>query len=242
MGIFPLTEAVHRHPSPRLMAASHSAMAPVLQPGPRPLTMACLAAPVMPTASIDTSSIGERPRPHSLRELFWAFTWLALQGFGGVLAVVQRELVDRRRWMTNEEFMEDWAAAQILPGPNVVNLSIMVGDRHFGARGALVAVVGMLLLPMLLVVAVAAVYAVFATHPMVVGALRGMGAVAAGLVAGVGCRLAASLGRHPLGPLPCGLIVVATFATMSVLRLPLAWVLPVVGGAACVLTWRKLPA
>ena len=64
----------------------------------------------------------------------------------------------------------------------------------------------------------------------------------AGLVAGVGCRLAASLGRHPLGPLPCGLIVVATFAAMSVLRLPLAWVLPVVGGAACALTWRKLPA
>ena len=74
------------------------------------------------------------PRPHSLGELFWAFTWLALQGFGGVLAVVQRELVDRRRWMTNEEFIEDWAAAQILPGPNVVNLSIMVGDRYFGLR------------------------------------------------------------------------------------------------------------
>ncbi|GAO21991.1 chromate transporter [Alicycliphilus sp. B1] len=153
----------------------------------------------MPTASIDTSSIGERPRPHSLRELFWAFTWLALQGFGGVLAVVQRELVDRRRWMTNEEFMEDWAAAQILPGPNVVNLSIMVGDRHFGARGALVAVVGMLLLPMLLVVAVAAVYAVFATHPMVVGALRGMGAVAAGLVAGVGWPAGGVAGQAPAG-------------------------------------------
>ena len=79
----------------------------------------------------------DHPRPHSLRELFWAFTWLALQGFGGVLAVVQRELVERRRWITNDEFIEDWAAAQILPGPNVVNLSIMVGDRYFGLRGAL---------------------------------------------------------------------------------------------------------
>lgn len=182
------------------------------------------------------------PRPHSLGELFWAFTWLALQGFGGVLAVVQRELVDRRRWMTNEEFIEDWAAAQILPGPNVVNLSIMVGDRYFGLRGALTAVAGMLLLPMLLLVAVAAVYALFASHPMVAGALRGMGAVAAGLVAGVGCRLAASLARHPLGPLRCALITAATFIAMSVLRLPLAWVLPVVGGVACALTWRKLPA
>jgi len=184
----------------------------------------------------------ERPRPGSLGELFWAFTWLALQGFGGVLAVVQRELVERRRWMTNEEFMEDWAVAQILPGPNVVNLSLMVGDRHFGARGAVVAVAGMLLLPMLLVVSVAALYAAFAAHPMVVGALRGMGAVAAGLVAGVGCRLMGALARHPLGPLPCALIVVITLVAMTMLRLPLAWVLPVVGGMACTLTWRKLPA
>lgn len=182
----------------------------------------------------------DHPRPHSLRELFWAFTWLALQGFGGVLAVVQRELVERRRWMSNEQFVEDWAAAQILPGPNVVNLSIMVGDRYFGLRGALVAVAGMLLLPMLLVVVLAVVYAGFADQPMVAGALRGMGAVAAGLVAGVGCRLAASLRKHPLGPWACGAIAAATFVAMSVLRLPLAWVLPVVGGAACALTWRKL--
>lgn len=196
----------------------------------------------MSTPALHTTSADTRPRPHSLGELFWAFTWLALQGFGGVLAVVQRELVERRRWITNDEFVEDWAAAQILPGPNVVNLSIMVGDRYFGLRGALVAVAGMLLLPMLLVVAVAAMYAAFATHPMVAGALRGMGAVAAGLVAGVGCRLAASLARHPLGPLPCGLITAITFIAMSVLRLPLAWVLPVVGGMACTLTWRKLPA
>jgi chromate transporter len=90
---------------------------------------------------------------------------LALQGFGGVLAVVQRELVERRRWLTNDEFIEDWAVAQILPGPNVVNLSIMVGDRYFGLRGALVAVAGMLLLPMLLLLAVATLYAAFASHP-----------------------------------------------------------------------------
>ncbi|MDD2925111.1 chromate transporter, partial [Rhodoferax sp.] len=50
-----------------------------------------------------------QPRPHSLPDLFWAFTWLALQGFGGVLAVVQRELVERRQWLTQEQFLEDWA-------------------------------------------------------------------------------------------------------------------------------------
>jgi len=205
--------------------------------------MTGFAASAMPvTMTAPTITPDQRPRPHSLGQLFWAFTWLALQGFGGVLAVVQRELVERRRWITNDEFIEDWAAAQILLGPNVVNLSIMVGDRYFGLRGALVAVAGMLLLPMLLLLAVATLYAAFASHPMMAGALRGMGAVAAGLVAGMGCKLAASLARHPLGPLPCALITAATFIAMSVLRLPLAWVLPVVGGVACALTWRKLPA
>ena len=54
-------------------------------------------------------------RPTSLSDLFWSFSWLALQGFGGVLAVVQRELVEKKRWLTLEEFVEDWAAAQVLP-------------------------------------------------------------------------------------------------------------------------------
>ena len=203
--------------------------------------MAGFAASAMPvTMTAPAITPDQRPRPHSLGQLFWAFTWLALQGFGGVLAVVQRELVERRRWITNDEFIEDWAAAQILPGPNVVNLSIMVGDRYFGLRGALVAVAGMLLLPMLLLLAVATLYAAFASHPMMAGALRGMGAVAAGLIAGTGLKLAAALRKHPLGPWLCIALAALTFASMAQLRWPLAWVLPALGGLACVLTWRKI--
>ena len=78
-------------------------------------------------------------RPTSLLQLFLAFTRLALQGFGGVLAVAQRELVERLGWLTKEEFVETLAIAQVLPGPNVVNLSMMIGDRFFGLRGAVVA-------------------------------------------------------------------------------------------------------
>jgi hypothetical protein len=76
------------------------------------------------------------PGRSKLTDLFLSFTWLALQGFGGVLAVVQRELVEKKRWLTREEFIEDWAVAQIMPGPNVINLSIMLGCRYFGWRGA----------------------------------------------------------------------------------------------------------
>jgi chromate transporter len=196
----------------------------------------------MPKPQPPTPATEERPRPRSTGDLFWSFTWLALQGFGGVLAVVQRELVEKKRWMTNEEFVEDWAVAQIMPGPNVVNLSVMIGDRYFGLRGAVAALAGMLTFPLLLVLVLAITYAQFASHPAVAGALRGMGAVAAGLVAGVGLKLAMALRRHPLGAVGCVLVAALTFGGMALLRLPLAWVLPVLGGTACALTWRKIPA
>ena len=181
-----------------------------------------------------------RAQPRDPADLFWSFTWLALQGFGGVLAVVQRELVENKRWMTNEEFMEDWSVAQIMPGPNVVNLSIMIGDRYFGLRGALAALAGMLTFPLAVVLALAMVYAEFSSHPAVAGALRGMGAVAAGLIAGVGIKLFASIKTHPLGRPLCVVFTALTVVVMVVLRWPLWWTLPVVGGAACLLTWRKL--
>ena len=182
----------------------------------------------------------QRPQPRSPGDLFWSFTRLALQGFGGVLAVVQRELVEKKRWMTNEEFVEDWAVAQIIPGPNVVNLSIMIGDRYFGLRGAFAALAGMLTFPLMLVLALAVVYAQFSAQPAVAGALRGMGAVAAGLIAGVGIKLFVSIRNHPLGRPLCLAITALTVVAMVALRWPLWWTLPVVGGAACLLTWRKL--
>ena len=184
--------------------------------------------------------LNERPRPRHLRELFWSLTFLALQGFGGVLAVVQRELVEKRQWLSNEEFMEDWAVAQIMPGPNVVNLSIMLGERYFGWRGALVGLCGMLAFPMLVVISLTLVYAQFAGNPAVAGALRGMGAVAAGLVAGMGLKLAGTLRKHPLGKWYCTGLAMAAFVLVAVLRLPLFWALVLVGGSGCVLTYRRL--
>ena len=180
------------------------------------------------------------PQPRSPSDLFWSFTWLALQGFGGVLAVVQRELVEKRQWLSNEEFMEDWAVAQIMPGPNVVNLSIMLGERYFGWRGALVGLCGMLTFPMLVVISLTLVYAQFAGNPAVAGALRGMGAVAAGLVAGMGLKLAGTLRKHPLGKWYCAGLAMAAFVLVAVLRLPLFWALVLVGGTGCVLTYRRL--
>ncbi len=223
------------------MAASCSAMAARYARARAALTIGALDPDTMTSTAQQPSPPPAAPRhPANLRELFWAFTFLALQGFGGVLAVVQRELVDRRRWITNEEFIEDWAVAQILPGPNVVNLSMMIGDRYFGLRGAVTAVVGMLCIPMLLVILLAIAYAHYADIPQVSGALRGMGAVAAGLVIGAGFRLAVAFRKHTLGRVTCWSFAAITFAAMAMWRLPLSWVLFTVGGAACVLAWFKL--
>jgi len=180
------------------------------------------------------------PAPRSPRELFTAFTSLALQGFGGVLAVAQHELCERRRWLTKAQYLEMLSLAQVLPGPNVCNLSLMVGDRWFGWRGAFAALAGMMLAPLVLVLALAALYAEIANHPQVAGALRGMGAVAAGLVIGTALKLAKPMKHSPLGMAWCGVLGIATFVMIALLRWPLVAVLLGLGVFACALAWRRL--
>ena len=189
---------------------------------------------------MNSSPASDPPRPQSLKDLFVSFTWLALQGFGGVLAVVQRELVEKKRWMTQDEFIEDWAVAQVMPGPNVVNLSLMIGGRYFGLKGALAALAGMLTAPLIIVLLLALVYAQFADHPGVAGALRGMGAVAAGLIAATGLKLSSALLKNVLGLPLCIGFGVLCFAAIALLRWPLVYVLLGLGGIACTLAWRKL--
>ncbi|MHB1201224.1 MAG: chromate transporter [Polaromonas sp.] len=182
----------------------------------------------------------DHPHPQSLSDLFVSFTWLALQGFGGVLAIVQRELVEKKRWLTREEFIEDWAVAQIMPGPNVVNLSMMIGARYFGLKGALAALAGMLTVPLVIVLLLALLYAQFASHPGVAGALRGMGAVAAGLIAATGLKLVGALKSNVLGLRLCVGFGVLCFVAIALLRWPLAYVLIGLGSVTSVLAFRKL--
>ena len=178
--------------------------------------------------------------PGSPLELFIAFNSLALQGFGGVLPVAQRELVERRRWLSKEQFVEMLALSQVLPGPNIVNLALMFGDGHFGLRGAFTAVAGLLLAPLVIVLALTALYGQFAQVAFVSGALRGMGAVAAGLVISTAFKLLGALRSNPMG-LPLGLVFAAlTVVAIAWLRLPLVWVVAG-GGAVCIaIVWRRL--
>ena len=178
--------------------------------------------------------------PGSVHELFVAFNRLALQGFGGVLPVAQRELVERLRWLDKEQFVEMLAISQVLPGPNIVNLALMFGDRFFGIRGAMAALAGMLLAPLVIVLALTALYAQFAEVSMVSGALRGMGAVAAGLVISTALKLLGTLRRNPMG-LPISVAFAAfTFAATAWWRLPLVWVIVGLGSLAMAVAWARL--
>ena len=178
-----------------------------------------------------------KPQPRDKTDLFVSFTLLALQGFGGVLAVVQRELVEKKEWLSPEEFVEDWAVAQTLPGPNVVNLSLMIGGRYFGLAGALSALAGILLFPTIIALSLAAAMAGFVDGAMAKNMLRGMGAVSAGLIIATGIKLAPALQSNPMGRWVCIGIAVFSFVGIGVLRLPLAWVLLGAGTLACLWAW-----
>lgn len=188
-----------------------------------------------PTAS------GGPQRPASPGELFVAFNALALQGFGGVLPVAQRVLVEQRRWLSREQFLETLSLGQVLPGPNIVNMALMIGDRFFGLRGAAAALAGLLCAPLAIVLLLAALYGQLSSVPAVAGALRGMGAVSAGLIVATALKLLPTMNTSPLGrPLAYGLVGASTLA-IAWARLPLVWVVLGLGALGMAMAARRLP-
>jgi chromate transporter len=194
----------------------------------------------------DQSQVAAEPgasgnsRPRSPADLFFAFNRLALQGFGGVLPVAQRELVEHQRWMSKAEFVALLSLGQVLPGPNIVNMALIFGDRHFGWRGALAALAGLMLAPLLIVLVLAVLVRQGGTSPVVNGALRGMGVVAAGLVLSTALKLSGALRGNPIGWVAAAVVVVVTTTLVAALRWPLAGVLAVVGPLAWAWAWWRL--
>jgi chromate transporter len=184
--------------------------------------------------------MAEPSPPASPAALFFAFNRLAMQGFGGVLPVAQRELVERLHWLTREQFLELLSLSQVLPGPNIVNLGLIFGDRHFGWRGALAAGTGLLLGPLVTVLALALLALQWRHLPQVAGALHGMGVVAAGLVLATAFKLGKALKKSELG-VPAALLgVLLTLLAVGVLRWPLALVVLGLGCASVAFAWWRL--
>jgi chromate transporter len=177
--------------------------------------------------------------PTGVGEIFVAFTLLALQGFGGVLPVAQRVLCEERRWLTRAEFLELFSVGQVIPGPNVCNLSVLVGYRFLGLRGAAAALGGLLAGPAVIVLVLAATERNFASTPAVAGAVRGMSAVSAGLIAGSALKLTSGLRGSVLGSATSLLLGVGAFTLVAILHVPLLGALVAVGLPAWALAaWR----
>ena len=188
----------------------------------------------MPQPQIDKPP---EPRPLNIGplQLFIAFSQLALSGFGGVLPWAHRTLVEKRGWLTQREFVETLALGQLLPGPNIGNVSVIVGYRFAGYAGAVAAFAGLVTGPFVLMIAVGMLYQHYGALPLVQQALSGMSSVAAGLVLATGFKMTASLKRHwrPW------LFVALALAGVGALRWPL---LAVVGGLApfgIAAAWRE---
>jgi chromate transporter len=167
--------------------------------------------------------------------LFRCFLIVGVTGFGGVLPVFVHEVVRKRAWLDQEEFTELLAVCQVLPGPNVVNMSMVMGMRTCGLSGAFVSVLGLLLLPVILVLALGALYASFAHLPEVEGAVRSIAAAAAGLLIAITARLFWPQRANPVA-IGIGLLVLIAIAWF---RMPLLWVLAVLGPVSIALTWWR---
>lgn len=175
------------------------------------------------------------PPSLTLAALFFGFSKVGLSGFGGVLPFARRMLVEERGWLTAEEFNAMLGICQFLPGPNVVNLSVVVGARYRGVLGAVVAPVGLLLGPMLIVLVLGWLYGRYGQLPMAQSMLKGVAAIGVGLLFATAWRMAQAV-RWKRWLLPFAGVTVGAIAF---LRWPLPPVMAgLLLGAACVAAWR----
>jgi len=186
-----------------------------------------------PMEMVGPSPAAVRP---DARAVFLAFLTVGLSGFGGVLPFARRELVESRCWLSGEEFNETLSLCQSLPGPNIVNLSVVVGSRFAGAGGALGALAGLIGAPVIIVILLGALYGRFAAVGRLPGAMAGLGAAASGLVAATAIKMAAPLiARRPAS---AGLFMALAFAGVGLLVLPLPWVLFALAPLSVAVAWK----
>lgn len=173
--------------------------------------------------------------PVSRYQLFLTFSQITLSGFGGVVFWARRILVERRRWLTEKQFVELFTLGQLIPGPPGLNLTVLVGHRFGGWTGAVAAISGFMLWPCLVVVGMGMLYQRYGTVPEVRRALAGMAIVAAALIFSTFIKMARVL---PLRWRPW-LFVVLTFVGTGVLRWPLFWVLGILAPIALLVAWKE---
>jgi chromate transporter len=189
----------------------------------------------MPDPTVSAPA-GTTDRP-SLFELFISFVGVSLSGFGGALPWARRMIVDRRKWMSADEFNEAFSLSQFLPGPNVVNFSVVFGQRFGGAPGAAVALIGLMGPPVVIVTIIGVIYAYFGNIDALGRILSGISSAAAGLIVAMVARMAAPLFRR--GPWFAPVVALAGFIAVGILRWPLPLVLIALAPISISLAWMR---
>ncbi len=188
-----------------------------------------------PETALTATHQNIQSRP-DLRALFLGFSSVGLSGFGGVLPFARRMLVDVQQWMTAEEFNAQLGLCQFLPGPNVVNLAVLVGKRYRGIAGAIVAPLGLLTGPFVIVLLLALLYDRYGNLPLAQSMLRGIAAAGCGLLFAMAWRMGMAIKDKPLF-LPFTALTVAAIAG---LRWPMPLVMVVGLLLSGGLAWWKL--
>jgi chromate transporter len=184
------------------------------------------------TAHTETTSIA-LPIAPPLLEIYTTFTRVALSGFGGVLPVSRHALVEKKKWLTEKEFAEQLAISQLLPGPNIVNLSVALGDKFHGIAGSLAAVAGLFSIPFLLFMTLGWGYHFFSDSLWLKKALLGISAAAAGLIICTALKLIKSMSKK----LWAFAVTTAAFVGIVALHRPLFQVVLVIGVAAVAMAY-----
>jgi chromate transporter len=187
----------------------------------------------MDATMTSTTPVAERSPPTSA-ELFFGFLWLGMIGFGGVLPLSRRMIVEKRHWLTGAEFTDLLGLCQFLPGGNIINLSVAIGLQFRGLRGALAALIGLIAAPTLVVVLLGMVYDRFQNEPHIQHMFAGLAAAAAGLLCSMAVKVAWPLRTHPVG------LAIATlcFIAIAILRLPLLPTMVVLAAISILAAWR----
>ncbi|AUT63433.1 chromate transporter [Paraburkholderia terrae] len=156
------------------------------------------------------------PAP-TTREIFMGFLGLGLTSFGGALPLARRTIVDQHRWLTAAEFTDLLGLCQFLPGGNVINLSVALGMRFRGLRGALAGILGLIAGPSLVVIALGVLYEHTQNDPHIKHLFAGLAASAAGLLVAMAVKILMPLRHDPRA----AAIAALGFVAIALLRFPL---------------------
>lgn len=167
-----------------------------------------------------------------MTELFLGFLSIGARSFGGVMPLAYRVMVEERRWISAADFTETMGLCQFLPGPNVGNVSVVLGKRWFGWRGSIVGFLGLVAVPFAWVLTFAAFYSDYASIPAVRSIVTGVGAAGAGLFIGTAVKLGRPLARKP----GAWVVAMGCFLAVAVGRVSLIAVLPAAAAVAIFLS------